>query len=213
MPKFPERARLIRGYSGFGAINPSYRTYKSSGANGSYSKFVGTHTFKMGADYREIGVYLLNPGNAIAATSSSTRSSPRRPASTSNSTTEGNAFASFLLGYPTADAARQSTMTLTTPLDIYTNYFGGYWQDDWRVSSKFTLNYGLRVEHEDGMREVEQQLHRRLRSRRPRARCAAVTIPADRRSDGGTPARTVDRRPDVSPASTATRRRRAIRRS
>ena len=45
-------------------------------------------------------------------------------------------------------------MTLTTPLDIYTNYFGGYWQDDWRVSSKFTLNYGLRVEHEDGMREV-----------------------------------------------------------
>ena len=44
-------------------------------------------------------------------------------------------------------------MTLTTPLDIYTNYYGGYGQDDWRVSSKFTLNYGLRVEHEDGMRE------------------------------------------------------------
>ena len=41
-------------------------------------------------------------------------------------------------------------MTLTTPLDIYTNYYGGYVQDDWRVSSKFTLNYGLRIEHEDG---------------------------------------------------------------
>ena len=27
-------------------------------------------------------------------------------------------------------------------------------QDDWRVSSKFTLNYGLRIEHEDGMREA-----------------------------------------------------------
>ena len=55
-------------------------------------------------------------------------------------------------------------MTLTTPLDIYTNYYSGYWQDDWRVSSSFTLNYGLRIEHEDGIREQRQQLHRRLRS-------------------------------------------------
>ena len=60
----PAGSTFTNGYSGFGAINPSYRTYKSSGANGSYSKFVGTHTFKMGADYRQIGVYLLNPGNA-----------------------------------------------------------------------------------------------------------------------------------------------------
>ena len=87
-----------------------------------------------------------------------------------NSTTEGDAFASFLLGYPTADGARQSTMTLTTPLDIYTNYYGGYLQDDWRVSSKFTLNYGLRIEHEDGIARSEQQLHGRLRSERPPAR-------------------------------------------
>ena len=63
VPKFPQGA-FTNGYSGFGAINPSYRTYKSSGFNGSFSKFVGTHTFKIGADYRKIGVYLLNPGNA-----------------------------------------------------------------------------------------------------------------------------------------------------
>jgi hypothetical protein len=25
---------------------------------------------------------------------------------------------------------------------------GAYFQDDWRVSSKLTLNYGLRIEHE-----------------------------------------------------------------
>src|SRR5262249_40135571 len=45
-----------------GAINPSNRTYKSAGANAAYSRFVGTHTFKFGGDYRRIGAYLLNPG-------------------------------------------------------------------------------------------------------------------------------------------------------
>jgi hypothetical protein len=75
--KFPQGG-FTNGYSGFGAINPSYRTYKSSGFNGSFSKFVGTHTYKIGADYRKIGVYLLNPGNA-SGISSSTRNSPRPP--------------------------------------------------------------------------------------------------------------------------------------
>src|SRR6185436_5790549 len=60
VPKFP-RFTFTNGYSGIGQINPSYRTYKSWGANGAFSKFVGTHTFKMGADFRQIGVYLLNP--------------------------------------------------------------------------------------------------------------------------------------------------------
>ena len=42
---------------------------------------------------------------------------------------------------------------MSTPLNVFTYYYGGYAQDDWRVSSKFTLNYGLRLEHEDGLRE------------------------------------------------------------
>src|SRR5439155_242695 len=34
---------------------------------------------------------------------------------------------------------------------------GGYFQDDWRVTSRFTLNYGLRLEHEDGLREINNE--------------------------------------------------------
>ena len=33
------------------------------------------------------------------------------------------------------------------------NYYGAYLQDDFRVNSKLTLNAGIRLEHEDGLRE------------------------------------------------------------
>ena len=36
-------------------------------------------------------------------------------------------------------------------------YYGAYVQDDWRVSERLTLNYGLRLEHEDGLREIENR--------------------------------------------------------
>src|SRR2546425_11537264 len=69
------------------------------------------------------------------------------------STTDGNAFASFLLGYPSSRTDRESRLAVSTPLNVFTYYYGGYAQDDWRVSPKFTLNYGLRLEREDGLRE------------------------------------------------------------
>ena len=55
--KFPQVR--VRGYDQFaartlGAIEPTQINWKSIGGNGSFSKFVGTHTFKMGADFRQI---------------------------------------------------------------------------------------------------------------------------------------------------------------
>jgi hypothetical protein len=185
VPKFPNGT--IAGYSSFGAIRPSYRTYKSWSTNASYSKLVGRHTFKMGGDYRKIGVYLLNPGDSSGFFQFDKEFTSSTGLNNS-STTEGNAFASFLLGYPSANAARQSTMTLTTPLEIYTNYYSGYWQDDWRVSSRFTLNYGLRVEHEDGMREVNNNFTVGFDPAVTNA-LSSVTIAAD--PVAGTPARQV----------------------
>ena len=70
----------------------------------------------MGADYRKIGVDLLNPGSS-SGTFQFDKEFTSSTGLNNNSTTEGNAIASFLLGYPTADSARQSTMTLTTPLE------------------------------------------------------------------------------------------------
>jgi len=189
--KFPDVR--IRGYDSFasqtfGAIDPYTLNWKSVSANGSYSKFVGTHTFKAGADFRKIGFDNFNPGNGAGffdydkdITSSNGGNS---------STTDGNAFASFLLGFPSALSSRQSSITLSTPFNGFTYYYGGYAQDDWRVSSNFTLNYGLRLEHEDGLHELRNNFTVGFD---PAATLNgltnAVTIAAD--PAAGTPARTV----------------------
>jgi trimeric autotransporter adhesin len=178
-----------------GAINPSFRTYKSYGGNAAYSRFVGTHTFKFGADYRRIGVYLLNPGCSASCLSFG-REFTSSTGTNNGSATDGNAIATFLLGYPSGDLQSSGTalggdnMTLTTPLDIYTNYYGGYVQDDWRASSKFTVNYGLRIEHEDGMHEVNNNFTVGF-DRTATSALSSIVIPSSVDPSGGTASRNV----------------------
>ncbi|HMD36898.1 MAG TPA: carboxypeptidase-like regulatory domain-containing protein [Vicinamibacterales bacterium] len=194
--KFPQV--YLTGYAGgfygsqiLGAINPSYRTYKSAGGNVAYSRFVGTHTYKFGADYRRIGVNLLNPGCSASCLGFG-REFTSANGTNNSSASDGNSFATFLLGYPSGDLQSSGSlgdnMTLTTPLDIYTNYYGGYVQDDWRVSSKFTVNYGLRIEHEDGMHETNNNFTVGF-DRTASSSLSSVTIPATVDPTGGTAAR------------------------
>lgn len=54
----------------------------------------------------------------------------------------GNAFADFLLGY----ASSYSQLDIQDAVNIYTATYNVYAQDDWRVSTRLTLNLGMRWE-------------------------------------------------------------------
>jgi len=136
--RFP--SLTLTGYRGTGWTSRQANGFYQYGGNGTLSKLAGTHSFKAGGDYRQIGVKGLNYG---ASTGTFTFSG----------TYTGNAIADLLLGYP-----QSGNVPVSKQVDGYVNYFSGYVQDDWRVSDKLTVNYGLRLEHETGLAERNNQI-------------------------------------------------------
>ena len=143
-----------------------------SGVNGALTKLAGEHSFKFGGDYRILGVKSTSPSARRPAATRSTASTPQhaRPPAARR---RGNAIADLLLGDISAAA-----ITLNTPVDDYIRYSSVCVQDDWRPSQRLTVNYGVRLEHETGIAEREQQPRHRLRSERPSARSASRFRPA-----------------------------------
>jgi hypothetical protein len=130
----------------FGAAAFTAIDWNSWGLNGAVSKLLGSHTFKMGADYRWIGVVTTPYGQSSGDFTFSRRTTANAAG------VGGNGLASLLLGAPTTGNA-----SIAATSEYYTNYYGAYIQDDWRLKSNFTLNYGLRIEHEDGLMEKNNQ--------------------------------------------------------
>jgi hypothetical protein len=136
--RFP--STTTTGYKSTGWTSRQANGYYQYGVNGTLSKLQGSHNLKAGGDYRTIGAQSLNYGASTG---------------TYNFTGgfSGNALADMLLGYP----QNTSNIPLNTQLDGFVRYASGYAQDDWRVTSKLTINYGVRIEHESGLQEKDNQ--------------------------------------------------------
>jgi len=97
----------------------------------------GRHTLKMGGDYRYMTAYFSN-------VFASSRTSSYTFNNSVTSSLIGNAYASFLLGIPDSTA-------LATVKNPNTSSVGHslafYVQDDWKVTPRLTVNYGLRWEY------------------------------------------------------------------
>ena len=59
-----------------------------------------------------------------------------------SATNSGHGFASFLLGVPAA-----GTLTFTPRMFLFQRYRAGYFQDDWRITNRLSLNLGVRYEY------------------------------------------------------------------
>ena len=173
--KFPSVATT--GYQGTGFAGVNNRNYYTYGGNGTITKLIGGHSFKIGADYRILGVRAENFGQSSGTFTFNGQFTAANP-----TTNVRNSIADLMLGVPSA-----GTFTRNTPVNNFVNYYGGYLQDDWRATDKLTVNYGVRIEHESGLSEADNKL---VVGFDPDAVSPiGVTIPAD--PIAGTPARQV----------------------
>ncbi len=142
--------------SGYRALAPESSDLIRRGDNthtwqGSLSKVLAKHTIKTGVDYRFIPIGELQPNSPQPQFNFSAAFTQANPLSAS--ATSGNSIASFLLGYPSS-----GSVDSTPAISISYRYLGGYFQDDYRVSSKLTLNFGVRYELETGRNERYNRL-------------------------------------------------------
>jgi len=105
-------------------------------------KIKGSHQLKFGGDFRQYRLNTFTAGNS-AGTFSFSGNNWVRPTQATSSSVVGQDFAEFLMGLPTG-----GSYDLNTFGSWYSYYSSVFVQDDWRVKRNFTLNIGLRFDHD-----------------------------------------------------------------
>ncbi len=128
----------ITNFTGFSSTSPSDKVNQTF----SFSDFVGwnhgKHNFRFGFDIRRVHADSIGGNNTVGSFTFSGYAT-QAP----GTTTGGAGFADLLLGLP-----QQSKIQA----GLYKNYlrewvYDGYVQDDYRLASGLTLNYGIRYEY------------------------------------------------------------------
>jgi hypothetical protein len=121
----------------------------------SVSVIRGAHTLKIGGEYR-LYRFFANQYNNPDGTYSFNRTYTRGPVggtTVPNIQETGSSLASLLLGLPNGISKEN-----VQPLTLFHHYGAAFLQDDWRVSSRLTLNLGLRWDFETATAESHDQV-------------------------------------------------------
>lgn len=139
-PAFP--SITVNDTANFGGGNTSQSVFHSKSFSGTVSKYFGRHNLKMGFDWRSLhhdGTPGVGPSTFTFNDVFTRATQARVTAGT------GSGLAAMLLGYPS-----DGSITQAAKFYNFDRYYAGFIQDDFRVSSKLTLNFGLRYEYETG---------------------------------------------------------------
>jgi hypothetical protein len=131
----------ITGESNIGGVSPSLNFTNYSTAGGDLTLIRGNHTLRSGIEfrlYRENNYTFNQTTPDIAFGAAWTQG----PLDNSGAAPIGPGLASYLLGLPTG-----GTMRVNSSYAMQSNYTGLFFQDDWKLSRRATLNVGLRYEY------------------------------------------------------------------
>lgn len=139
--KFPNVS--ITGYQSMGTDTKSDRHDYTHDLASNFTWMVRSHTLRFGADFRiyQENYRSLGQSSGSFAFDSSWTNGPLNSAAASPI---GQGLAALLLGLPTTS----SSIPRNDSYAERSGFWSGYIQDDWKLSSKLTLNLGLRYELE-----------------------------------------------------------------
>lgn len=148
----------ITGYQPFADGTGGGSGYLDQGTNYqgqlSMTHVRGSHTLRAGADMRlhervrDFPAYAS--GNFVFNNEYTRRADDTTISPAANL---GLSWAAFMLGIPSAiEQDMNARSAVTSP------YLGTFFEDTWRLSDNFTLNFGLRYEYENGIRERNDQM-------------------------------------------------------
>ena len=151
---FPAMSGLLAtngtgGMKNIGSEAGTEQITQSPSFNASVTWVKENHTYKLGSEFRTEGYPPIVDGNATGVYSFS-------PAQTGQpfqtravlGSNVGFGFASFMLGQ-----VQQVSISNPTHPRMGKKQFGLYLQDSWKVTRKFTLDYGLRYDYSTYLRE------------------------------------------------------------
>ena len=124
---------------------PAWNTPQTYDLRQSVAWTRGSHAVKFGAEYEYMTTGISDNGSTLGSITFSGRFTGQ------NGTYQGG-MADLLMGLPTGYAQDSNSI-----FDRYQDVYSIYAQDDWKISRKLTLNYGLRWDFATPPREAHNQ--------------------------------------------------------